>query len=130
MPSVLDMVSEVQYSNVVWATCGDDNHWCALETLKLPLAHDTSGVYIIWHEGSPPHTVDVGQGDISDRLDEHQNDKNILRHNKRGKLRVTWTSVDKDSVDGVERYLADTLKPLEGRRWPKVPPIKVNLPEF
>lgn len=92
---------------------------------------DVGGVYVIYAGGTiatVPLCVDVGQGDIADRLYNHQRDPNILSYRTRGTLRVTWAAVPVLYRDGVERYLAETLQPLAGRRYPDVVPIPVNLP--
>lgn len=50
-------------------------------------------------------------------------------------LFVTWARIHPSERDGVERYLAETLRPLVGTRHPNAapiyvvePPIPVNLP--
>lgn len=85
------------------------------------------GVYIVWHGGQNPATVRVGQGFIKDRLGAHRQDRETLAFQEHN-LYVTWASVAADYRDGVERYLAETLKPKVGSRFPEVNPIKVNLP--
>jgi len=112
---------------ITWQKCGD--HWCSLENLNLDKMSDTSGVYIIWHEGNPSKVVRVGQGSpIKDRLSAHRNDDEILAYNKKGTLRVTWAAVPLNQRDGVERYLADKWKPLVGEAFPDADPIVVNSP--
>lgn len=114
--------------NVTWVKCIADN-WCPLETLKLEGLGDTAGVYIIWHDGNPGRVVRLGQGaPIQNRLSAHRNDKAILAYNKIGTLRVTWAAVPWNLRDGVERYLAETWKPLVGSAFPDVPQIAVNSP--
>lgn len=45
-------------------------------------------------------------------------------------LRVSWAPVESErDRRGIERYLADQLRPSMGYHWPKVEPIPVNLPE-
>ena len=113
---------------VVWNKCNGDV-WCNL--IKLNLAHehfdDMEGVYIIWHGGQNPATVCVGQGFIRDRLAEHRQDPEILAY-EQYTLYATWARVAANQRDGVERYLAETLKPKVGSRFPDVNPIAVNLP--
>jgi hypothetical protein len=112
-----------------WVTCGDDGHWCDFENLTLPSVGNTIGVYIIWHAGNPGRVVRVGQGGIADRIAAHRQDKKVTAYNSHGTLRVTWADVPKASDrDGIERYLADTWKPLVGDSWPDVVPIAVNSP--
>jgi hypothetical protein len=90
----------------------------------------TEGVYIIWISipGRAPVCVDVGQGQIGRRLPDHQADPKILKYRHYGTLKVTWAALQAGLRNGVERYLADTLKPLAERRYPDVAPIAVNLP--
>ena len=108
-----------------WVKCSGS--WCSLETVNLNNIK-TQGVYVIWHASTGHNVVRVGQGDIVTRLNEHRNDPKILRHAKKGNLLVTWAAVDAAYRDGVERYLADRYSPLEGVRYPEVPPRAVNLP--
>ena len=116
--------------NVVWFTCGDDNHWCDLLNLDLDTVGDAVGVYIIWRSGGTenPATVRVGQGDIAARLRNHRTDDAVLQHAADGRLYVTWASVGLFFRDGVERYLGNQLQPLVGEAFPDVAPIQVNLP--
>lgn len=110
-----------------WRTCGKDGHWCDLVNLDLSENTD-SGVYIIWHEGNPGRVVRIGKGKISERLEEHRNDPEIMDYAEFGRLRVTWAQVPRVRRERVERYLADQLDPLVGERFPDVEPIAVNLP--
>lgn len=89
--------------------------------------------YIIWKKGNtlltPTHTVRVGQGNVSDRLQVHRTDNAIIQHGP--SLLATWAAVDHQSDrDGIERYLYEALQPLEGERFPDVVPIPVNLPDL
>lgn len=103
------------------------NEWLSFETFNLADVKST-GVYTIWHGGQNPRIVYVGQGDIHDRLTAHRNDSAITTYNQSGLLMVTWAAVPAGQMDGVERFLADRLKPLVGVHHPKVDPISVNLP--
>ena len=111
-----------------WIKC-DGNTWCPLLTLNLAHSHfnGLDGIYIIWHGGPAPQTVYVGQGNIKDRLSAHRVDPRILKYSTSG-LFTTWADVDTQSQDGVERYLADRLGPLEGAHHPVAPPIAVVTP--
>ena len=102
-------------------------NWLSLGRLGLSNVN-SFGVYIIWHGGNPGQVVRVGQGNVADRLREHQNDPAILDYKKRGDLYVTWASVDRFQRDGVERYLADQYDPLVGDRYPSSKGIAVNSP--
>lgn len=111
-----------------WQKC-QGNVWGNFLGVDLQHNHfnDMHGVYIIWHGGQNPATVRVGQGNIRDRLQEHRKDNSILAY-KEDNLFVTWASVSTSSCDGVERYLAETLKPKVGDRFPNTQPTKVNIP--
>ena len=111
-----------------WNKC-EGNKWCNLLALNLDHEHfdDMEGVYVIWHGGDNPATVRVGQGFIRDRLAEHRQEQEVLVYRPRA-LYVTWARVSANDRDGVERYVADRLRPLVGARFPDVDPIEVNLP--
>lgn len=85
------------------------------------------GVYVIL-EIATGKAVRVGQGDINDRLGRHYNDPEIRIAAYLNPLGVTWAHVDPRDVDGVERYLGDTLRPKVGSHFPNAVPIEVNLP--
>jgi hypothetical protein len=103
------------------------NVWLPLD-FNLASVTPTTGVYVIWHGGTAPWTVRVGQGDIASRLGAHRNDSVILAHAAKGGLFVTWATVQATYLDGVERFLADSLNPLVGDRHPAVLPVPVKLP--
>jgi len=111
-----------------WNKC-ERNAWCPFLTVNLQHSHfqNLEGVYIIWHGGQNPATVYVGQGNIADRIRAHRTEPNILFYSSLG-LFVTWASVPALSRDGIECYLAQTLKPKEGFAHPNCAPIGVNLP--
>jgi hypothetical protein len=117
-----------------WATCDNDGHWCNFLRLKLDSESlSKGGVYIIWSEdvdGSSKTAVYVGQGKpVSDCLTRHRDEETITRHERNGRvLRATWAKVRKEERGGVEHYLADTLRPLEGDHWSGDSPVPVNLP--
>ncbi len=87
----------------------------------------TIGVYIIWHGGQTPWTVYVGQGDIKNRFSTHRVDRRIIAYRPKG-LFVTWAWVCQNELDGIERFLADQLRPLVEDKHPDVRPLPVNLP--
>ena len=113
---------------VTWGRCARGN-WCPLNTVDLKnSAFGSGGVYIIWHGGTKPRVVYVGQAKkFRDRLSDHRDDGRIQRYAPYG-LYVTWAVVQATSRDGVENYLARTYEPLVGERRPTAAPIKVNLP--
>ncbi len=87
--------------NVEWIKCEGDK-WCGLNTVNLQDSHfdGLEGVYIIWHVGSNPASVRVGQGIIRDRLADHRNDEDIQAY-AHMELFATWASVFAQYRDGV-----------------------------
>ncbi len=121
-------------TNLKWTKCEGDQ-WCTLSRVNLDHPHfkGLQGVYIIWHGGTggtQPWTVYVGQGAIAERLAEHRRNPEILKYSQHGGLFVTWAQwhVLMPSLDGMEKFLADTLKPRVGSRHPSVASVEVNLP--
>ena len=111
-----------------WTKC-EGQVWCPFLTVNLAHLHfnGRGGVYVIWHGGTNPRTVYVGQGNIRDRLTSHRNDPDILQYARHG-LFVTWAEVDVQYRSGIERYLADSLTPLQGAQHPLVEPVPVTFP--
>ena len=107
-----------------WQKCQGDV-WGTFMNVDLSHSHfdDMKGVYIIWQKSGP--VVRVGQGVIRDRLAAHRNNEDITAPSS---LFVTWAPVNVAYRDGVERYLADTLKPVVGDAFPDADPIPVSLP--
>lgn len=107
-----------------WQKCAGDV-WGSLSFVDLAHGHfdNMEGVYIIW-QGSGP-IIRVGQGNIRDRLGRHRNDPDIVRHDR---LYVTWAPVHATHRNGVERYLANVLRPVVGDAFPNVTPTPVSLP--
>ena len=103
--------------------------WLPLNTVVLDSV-TAAGVYIIWYQGKQGQAgkvVYVGQGDIASRLRSHRQNSRIQAYAAHGLL-VSWASVDARYRDGVERYLADTWKPLVGEAHPVTSPIAVKAP--
>ena len=116
---------------VYWIRC-QNNTWCPLNTVNLRLDRfdNLRGIYIIWYQDNlgNPRTVRVGQGFIRERLTAHRSDPQIQAYASQN-LYVTWTNIPPHVLDGVERYLGETLIPLVGYLFPTTePPIPVNLP--
>ncbi|SRR5713226_6742181 len=113
---------------LVWVRCEGDA-WCPLNTVNLQNNHfdNLEGVYVIWHGGEHPATVRVGQGVVRDRLAAHREDRDVQASSHFG-LFVTWAQVSSAQRDGVEKFLADSLNPKVGERFPNRAPIAVNLP--
>lgn len=101
--------------------------WPKFRTVSLDRA-PASGVYIIWHTGNPGRYVYVGQGNVGARIAAHRQRADILQYERYGTLMVTWAAVPAAQLNGVERYLADTLRPLVGDAYPDAAPLQVNLP--
>ena len=107
-----------------WIKCTSDK-WCPFTTLNLKNEHfdKLNGVYVIW--SFEDGVIRVGQGQIRERITDHREDSKI---NNFEILYVTWAEVDKDNMDGVEKFLADSYKPIVGERFPDSTPTPVNLP--
>jgi hypothetical protein len=103
--------------------------WCPFETVDLLHdAFDADGMYLIWHGGTEPRVVYVGQASVlRHRLAAHHDDNRILAYRRFG-LYVTWTVLRAAERDGGEVYLAERYAPLVGDRHPDVPPTPVNFP--
>jgi hypothetical protein len=114
---------------VVWNK-RDDGGWCRFHHLILDTCQTTSGVYMIWHAGQPGRVVYVGQAGVRvrDRITEHRLRDDICAYRSHGELYVTWAAVPPHLLDRVERYLADTWKPLVGDAHPQAVPLAVNSP--
>ena len=114
--------------SLTWIKC-QGNQWCDLFRVDLSSPHfeGLGGVYIIWHAGENPRTAYVGQGMIAQHIRAHQADPRNVPYRYLG-LFITWAQVAPSDRDGVERYLADTLRPLIAERHPDVPPTPVNSP--
>ena len=111
---------------IEWIKC-DGDVWCDFLYLNLRNEHfdDLNGVYIIFLIYPKIITVRVGSGNIRERLNDHRNNNEILEYQN---LKVTWARVNANQMEGVEKFLADTLDPLIGERFPDRTPIPVNLP--
>lgn len=120
--------------SVKWGTTVNGT-WCPL-TCDLKDLKGLEGVYVIGtivydvrDHIYYPRAVDVGSGNIQERLSAHRNQQNIKDYGRDyGPLFFTWATVTKSDRRGVERYLADRLEPVLMERRPDVKPIPVNLP--
>ena len=110
-------------ATVAWVKCSG-GVWCELERLNLGTVTG-SGVYVIW---AGNRWVYVGQGDVASRLSAHRTNSSILAYRDSGQLMVTWAILPAGQMDGIERYLADTLRPAVGAQHHVALPIPVNLP--
>jgi hypothetical protein len=110
-----------------WIKC-KENKWCDFLKVDLSDKHfeGLSGVYVIFYaKESGGRAVRVGQGNIAERIADHRKDPEITLYVG---LLVTWARVPSNQQDGVEKYLADSLDPATGDRFPDRTPIEVNLP--
>jgi hypothetical protein len=122
-----NLKEEMKMLTVTWIKSQADT-WLAFETFNLETCTTNPGVYVIWHAGNPGRVVYIGQGNVRDRLTAHRDNSEVTAYRASGTLYVTWASVPARSLDGVERYLADSWKPLAGDHHPNVQPIPVNSP--
>ncbi len=112
-----------------WNKC-QGNVWCKLNAVNLDHEHfnNMHGVYVIWHGGTNPEVVYVGQGNIRECLTEHRSDPQIQCYDHLG-LYVTWAAAPKEYWDAVELYLANTWSPKVVERNPQTfPAMRVNSP--
>ncbi len=107
-----------------WQKC-QGNIWGHFLDVDLSSAHFDSmeGIYIIWQGDGP--IIRLGQGVIKDRISGHRADRVITAYNN---LYVTWAPALAENRDGIERYLANVLRPKVGDVFPNAVPIEVNLP--
>ena len=110
-------------ATVMWVKCSG-GVWCELERLNLSSVTG-SGVYVIW---AGDRWVYIGQGDVASRLSAARTNSSILAYRDSGRLMVTWAILLAGQMDGIERYLSDTLRPAVGAQYPVALPIPVNLP--
>ena len=82
------------------------------------------GVYVVWCP-YPRMVYHVGQGNIGEQI------KALLREQPYfiGDALVTWAPVpDQSDRNGIEIYLAESLRPIYDKRRSQATPIPVNLP--
>ena len=118
-----------------WQHLDDTNEYLRLKDVLLdtPYFDCLSGVYIIWcQDESRAITVYAGQAKqdlIRDRLYARRNDLQIREHAAKHTLYVAFAAAT-DDIDGIERFLHDSLNPLVRDRAPNSDSIPVNLPDF
>lgn len=105
-----------------------NNTYCPLMELNLDYIQNTKGVYAIWQISPVPRTIRLGQGYIGQRLATHRKDKAVMAYHTSGVYYASWIIPPAAFLDGIERYLAEKLRPLVGDAFPDVAPIAVNLP--
>ena len=116
-----------------WVYC-EGGIWCSFDDMNMRSV-TASGVYVVWRRArEAPHlspvTVYVGKGqDIRARLQDHRRTGIFDRQRRRGwDMFVTWANVPIELRKGVERFLANVLRPRVGLQHPNVTPVSVNLP--
>ena len=108
---------------------GTDQKWPDLSRLDLEnsVFDNAEGVYIVWHGGTQPEIVAIGQGKIRERLKAELKDQNV-RNFEKFKLYVAWAPAEQNERPGIEKYLAGKLSPQVDRHVPEGEAITVNLP--
>lgn len=124
---------------IVWIKNLNTSEWFDFLRLNLDAAYftDKYGVYVIWYtspaeSNAESKVIRLGQGNIGERLRAHRTDPSILRYANIGQLKVSWAVLNnfsKMTIDGIERFLAESYRPLIGDRFPEVDTIPVNLIE-
>lgn len=112
-----------------WNKC-EGGQWCKLYGLDLEDEHFQfmAGVYIIWKDAAGREILRVGQGNIQERLYNHQWEDDIMAEDRQH-IYVTWAGLDAVNRDGVLRFLLDVLKPkITDAKQPFERPVVVNLP--
>ena len=114
--------------NLDWNKCYGDV-WCKLNAVNLDHQHfnNREGIYLIWHGGTDPAVVYVGQGVIRDRLRAHRKDSDIQQF-ARFDLFVTWAYAEEQSRNGIEAFLANRWRPKVGSEHPDANFVEVNSP--
>lgn len=104
---------------------------CRLNLINLNTEYfdNLLGVFVIWYENKGGgKIVSVGQGIIRDKLIEMQIDKKVQEYGP--DLYVTWASVPRVSLEGIEAFLYQKLNPLVHHSITSCDTIEVNLPQL
>jgi hypothetical protein len=88
---------------------------------------DLMGVYIIWENSSESkRVVYVGGGNIREEIYRLRNDNSFEEFQN---LKVAWSKVDSNSINGVVNFLVKSYSPLRNIKISETDqPISVNLP--
>lgn len=113
--------------NIEWIKCILKSR-CRLNLINLENEHfdNLIGVYLIWEGTDKNNVIEIGKGFIRERLAVLRRDKNIQRYAP--DLFVTWAAVPSVSLDGVEAFLYNKLKPKVHHTLTCHDLINVNLP--
>ena len=120
---------------VSWAKSLKGN-WYSFKWTNIKHLGLQRGIYILWYPETndrPLRVVYVGQGIIRNRIFHHlcRFSRILDKLEKVDLLRLTWTLVpDQKDRDGIERYLAEVLRPEVGETWPDEIPVRVNIPDW
>ena len=98
--------------------------WSRFAFIDPDLAN-TVGVFVIWQEGRNS-TVYVGQGNVRDEIVRLREEQRVGRSDA---LLIAWARVSSaETRDGVERWLAEILKPeIQVPRSSRAP-LRANTP--
>ena len=118
------------HRRLVWVQCEGD--WCRLKDVMLEGMGRDYGVYVIWRRGTASRrrrVLYVGQGNIRRRIRQHRHNVGAYPRGREGDLRVTWALVEfEDERSGIERYLANELKPGLGSTGPGLSRFRSTCP--
>ena len=103
--------------------------WHKLLELDFASLAGVHGVYVLWHGGFPSRVVRVGSGDLGEELRACCCDARVMDCQRYGPLFVTWAAAALAGAAGVQRHLADRLRPLiEDSADPQVAALAANAP--
>jgi len=109
-------------SNPKWVTTakGGFHQLMRIDPDELNL-RDVGGVYVIWHGGTKPEWLYVGESpSIARAIDQALDMDEITEYESMGRVYVTWSPIQQDFRRGVLLYLAQSMKPLiHNPRTPK-----------
>lgn len=116
---------------VEWFKCKSVG-WCDLFKVNLEneLVKETEGIYICWTGTGIDDSLTVmkvGQGYIYDIIIDLRNDLEIEAFRNKGVF-ITWARVPSYRLNGIEKYLNETLKPLFKSEKISAWSVKVNIP--
>jgi hypothetical protein len=109
-----------------WSHPGSGKWWSFARISDSDAPRGLHGVYCVFQRLPGRYrTIWVGQGDIGERLAAHAREPRIFG---RPFLLVTWAETDAAQTDGIQKFLIEALRPIEGEQAPDAEPTTVNLP--
>ncbi len=107
----------------------DQCYWHELMKIDFSdsLYNRLHGVFIIWHGGSNPRVLYIGQGHIAKELEKLKSKREIKKFELLG-LFVTWAKFKPEHMNGIHRFLNDKLRPTLSMCKIEDHQIYVNLP--